>query len=84
MTRRPLSAEQLERLKKLQEMPDSEIDLSDIPEITDEQWARAVRPMVWVHPRVALWFKENTPGDNYHAEINRVLREYVAEAKRRA
>ncbi|HEY1753125.1 MAG TPA: hypothetical protein VGG29_17840 [Caulobacteraceae bacterium] len=52
--------------------------------MTDEMWARAVRPMVSIHPRVVMWFKEHTPDGDYHREINRVLREYVAAAKRRA
>ena len=31
------------RLKALAARPDSEIDTSDIPEMTDEQWKKAVR-----------------------------------------
>jgi uncharacterized protein (DUF4415 family) len=84
MARRPLSAEELQLLAKLEAMPDEDIDLSDIPEMTDEMWSRAVRPMVSIHPRVVTWFKEHTPGGDYHREINRVLREYVADANRRA
>jgi len=34
---------ELQRLRALSKRPDSEIDLSDIPEITDEQWRTAVR-----------------------------------------
>ena len=33
----PLTAEQEERLEKLKNMPDEEIDYSDIPKLTDEQ-----------------------------------------------
>jgi len=39
----PLSEEHRAELKKLAERPDSEIDFSDIPEMTDEDWARSVR-----------------------------------------
>jgi len=35
--------EQLERLRKLAEMPDEGIDTSDIPVATEEQWTTAVR-----------------------------------------
>lgn len=39
----PVTKESLARLKALDEMPDDEIDCSDIPELTDEQFAR-MRP----------------------------------------
>ena len=38
-----LTDEQKARLKALAEMPDSEIDYSDIPSLDDAFWARAVR-----------------------------------------
>jgi uncharacterized protein (DUF4415 family) len=71
-------------LAKLAAMPDGDIDLSDIPEMTDAMWARAVRPTVRISPRVVMWFKDHAPDGDYRAKINRVLREYVAEAERRA
>lgn len=37
----PLSAEMLEQLKRLRDMPDEEIDFSDIPPTTPEFWRRA-------------------------------------------
>jgi len=39
----PLSEEYKTELKKLAERPDSKIDFSDIPKMTDEDWARSVR-----------------------------------------
>jgi len=39
----PLSEEEEARLRALAERPDSEIDCSEIPEWTEEQWERAVR-----------------------------------------
>jgi uncharacterized protein (DUF4415 family) len=39
----PLSDEVKANLEELKNMPDSEIDTSDIPEWTDEMWKRAVR-----------------------------------------
>jgi uncharacterized protein (DUF4415 family) len=74
-------------------MSDEDIDTSDIPEMTDEQWANARRK----HPRavkqpvtirldadVVGWFKEQAGDRPYQTEINRVLREHVANARRRA
>ena len=43
----PLTAEQEERLEKLKNMKDEDIDCSDIPEITDEEWKNFYR----VHPK---------------------------------
>jgi uncharacterized protein (DUF4415 family) len=39
----PITKEREAELRALAERPDSEIDLSDIPEMTDEDWARSVR-----------------------------------------
>jgi len=46
----PLSDEVKANLEELKSMPDSEIDTSDIPEWTDEMWARCWggRKMVWL------------------------------------
>ncbi len=38
-----LSAKQKRRLKKLAQRPDSEIDFSDIPELTEKFWRNAAR-----------------------------------------
>jgi uncharacterized protein (DUF4415 family) len=39
----PPTDAQFEELKALAARPDSEIDFSDIPELTDEQWQNAIR-----------------------------------------
>jgi hypothetical protein len=39
----PLSEESLVELRELAKRPDNEIDYSDIPELTEEDWARMVR-----------------------------------------
>ena len=39
----PLTAEQKARIKALCEMPDSEIDFSDIPPLDEKFWKNAVR-----------------------------------------
>jgi hypothetical protein len=39
----PLSEERKAELRELAKRPDDEIDCSDIPELTEEDWARMVR-----------------------------------------
>ena len=40
----PLNAEQLAEIEALKNMKEDEIDLSDIPEITDEEWKTKFKP----------------------------------------
>jgi uncharacterized protein (DUF4415 family) len=68
--------------KRLAEMTDDEIDTSDIPELTDDFFARAtVREpraqvtMVRVDPVALAWFKSQ--GDDWEQRIDQALREYV-------
>lgn len=80
-----ITAEQEARLRALAEMPEADIDLSDIPEWTSEMFAAAVRPglLVQIDSETIGWFEANAPtGTSFGTEINRVLREYV-EARRR-
>jgi uncharacterized protein (DUF4415 family) len=95
MSTKPLSPEQLERLEKLAAMSDEDIDLSDMPEITDEQWARAFRPglgrpikqpvTIRLDTDIVNWFKAQAGDRPYQTEINRVLRQHVeTSAKKRA
>jgi len=75
----------------LEAMTDDDIDLSDIPEITDEQWSRAVRGKLYrpVKQQVTLrldadviaWFRQNET--KYQTAINAALREHVARQRRR-
>lgn len=72
---------------RLDAMADEDIDLSDIPEITEEMWAKAV----WRKGSKPIPTKsqENLPVDcdiieffkaqdfNYPAKINQLLREYM-------
>jgi uncharacterized protein (DUF4415 family) len=72
-----------ERLKEIQNIPDSDIDTSDIPELGEHFWqnAQVVKPI----PKTAIsirldndaldWFK--TQGKGYQTLINAVLRSYV-------
>jgi uncharacterized protein (DUF4415 family) len=87
----PLTAKQRANLRKLAAKPDSEIDTSDIPELTDEQWKTAVRGRFYrpvklqIRPRidsdVVHWLKAQ--GKGYQSRMNAILRrEMLAEAKR--
>jgi uncharacterized protein (DUF4415 family) len=93
MSSKTLSAEQLERLAKLAAMPDEEIDFSDIPEITDEAWERGrqrgfYKPVkqpvtMRLDADIVAWFKDHAGDKPYQTEINRVLRNHVAESSKR-
>jgi uncharacterized protein (DUF4415 family) len=80
---RPLTA------KELAALPDSEIDLSDMPELTDEWFAKArvVYPherqqqlTIWLDADIVEYFK--SLGPSYQTRMNEVLRTYV-EAMRK-
>ena len=40
----PLTAEQLAEIEALSKMSDADIDFSDIPEITEEEWRTKFKP----------------------------------------
>jgi uncharacterized protein (DUF4415 family) len=79
----PLTAAQQAELKALAALPDSEIDYSDIPPLTDEFWKHAVKnpfykptkqaTTVRVDADVLLWLKGQ--GKGYQTRINAILRE---------
>lgn len=81
--REPLSAEVLRELAELAARPDSEIDLTDMPEWTDDMFARAVqgkfyRPIksqltVRVDNDILAWLKAK--GRGYQTRINAILRQ---------
>jgi uncharacterized protein (DUF4415 family) len=72
----------LRQLEALKHMPDSEIDLSDIPEITDEMWRKAVRGNPYLPKKQQLtvrldvevleWLKGM--GKGYQTRLNAMLR----------
>jgi uncharacterized protein (DUF4415 family) len=78
----PLTKEQQAELAALAAMPDSEIDTSDIPEMTLEQFQNAVRGQFYKPSKTVIalqldsdvlaWFKRQ--GKNYQARINTILR----------
>ena len=71
-------------------MQDEDIDLSDLPEVTPEMFARAIvkrglqprtktQLTLRVDSDVLDWFKEQGPG--YQTRINALLRAYMEEHK---
>ena len=79
----PIPADLLAELKALESLPDSDIDLSDSPEVTI--WSEAVRGKYYRPVKQLLsvrldadlidWFKAS--GSGYQTRINAALREFV-------
>ena len=79
----PIPADLLAELKALQSLPDSDIDLSDSPEVT--LWSEAARGKYYRPVKQLLsvrldadlidWFKAS--GSGYQTRINAALREFV-------
>jgi uncharacterized protein (DUF4415 family) len=79
----PLTEERKAELKALAEMPDSEIDYSDIPPLDDGFWERAApnplyKPVkthasVRIDADVLAWLKSQ--GKGYQTRLNAILRE---------
>ena len=74
-------------------MSDEDIDLSDLPEVTPEMFARAVvRRGLKPHSKTQItlrldsdvveWFKQQ--GAGYQTRMNALLRAYMEESKARA
>jgi uncharacterized protein (DUF4415 family) len=87
-----LTAAQIANLKRLAARPDNEIDTSDIPELTEEQWKTAVRGRFYrpvkrqitarVDADVLDWLQSQ--GKGYQSRINAILRREMLEAVRSA
>lgn len=91
----PLTQDQVERLRKVAEMPDEEIDFSDIPEAGEEFFKNAKRGTMYravkqqttirLDADVLDWFKRHARnGKGYQTDINRVLRAYVEAQEKKA
>ena len=84
----PLTEAQIANQKRLAALPDSEIDTSDIPELTAEQWRHAVRGRFYrpvkrqitarVDADVLDWLKSH--GKGYQSRINAILRREMLAA----
>ncbi len=90
--RSELTPEMLAQLDQLAAMPDDDIDLSDMPEVTD--WSNAVRGKFYrpikqqltlrLDADVVHWFKTHAEGERgYQTKINAALRRYVEEEAKR-
>lgn len=94
--RKPLTPEQIEELKALADLPDSEIDFSDIPPLTDTFFENAVQGMMYrrLHKKqttlrldadILDWFKRHAKdGKGYQTDINKALRAYVVAQEKKA
>jgi len=88
----PMTEERLAKLEALAQRPDSEIDFSDIPELTEEQWKtderghfyRPVKRQITarVDADVLEWLKAQ--GKGYQSRINAILRREMLTALRAA
>jgi uncharacterized protein (DUF4415 family) len=84
----PLTDARRANLRALAARPDSEIDLGDIPEMTDEQWKNAERGRFYrpvkrqitarVDADVLEWLKSH--GKGYQSRINAILRREMLAA----
>ena len=91
-TRKPLTARQRADLDTVAEIPNDQIDTSDMSEQLD--WSSAKRGMYYrpIKKQITLrldadlieWFRQHTTSDTgYQTRINEALREYVAQQGKR-
>jgi uncharacterized protein (DUF4415 family) len=88
----PMTKARRAKLKALAARPDSEIDTSDIPEMTEEQWKNATRGHFYrprklqitarVDADVLDWLKRQ--GKGYQSRINAILRREMLTAVKSA
>lgn len=82
-----LTPKQKRELARLAAMPDSEIDFSDIPPLTEKFWRNAIRNP-WYRPRkeqvtlridadVLAWLRRH--GKGYQSRLNALLRAAMLE-----
>lgn len=82
-----LSASQMAELEALQNIPNAEIDLSDIPELNDSFWKNAIqnpfyKPVkksttVRIDADVMQWLKSQ--GKGYQTRMNKILRDAMLQ-----
>lgn len=94
MKRSPTTRKSRTNLKRLDAMKDEDIDLSDIPEVTPEMFARGIlrrglKPVIRkkqltlrVDGDVVEWYQKQGPG--YQTRINSLLRAYMEEHARKS
>ena len=83
-----LTEEQKVELEALEAIPDDQIDYSDIPEMTDEEWSKARRGMPYqpdwqditlrLDQNIIDWFEEHAENpEKAHQDINQALTEHI-------
>lgn len=86
----PLTDKDRAELQKLADMPDEEIDFSDIPPLTEEFFKNAIRnpflyPPVRMSADVVEYFQDKVgPEGSITMEINHVLLDHIAREKKKA
>lgn len=80
-----LTAKQRAELEALADLPDDQIDTTDIPEARD--WAGAKRGVFYrplkkqltlrIDADVVAWFKDRAKGQGYQTQINLALRNHM-------
>ncbi|MDO8358855.1 MAG: hypothetical protein Q7T08_02300 [Devosia sp.] len=73
---------QRQQLARLANLPDDEIDFSDIPPMDEKTLARAIRPNVYppvpLDAKVVEWFmKRSGNRTSLMFDVNRVLQDYI-------
>lgn len=90
LTDHQLTEQDKRELRKLAALPDSEIDYSDLPPLTEKFWKNAIRNP-WYRPRkqqvtlridadVLAWLKHG--GRGYQSRLNSVLRNAMIDQLR--
>jgi uncharacterized protein (DUF4415 family) len=86
---KPLTTRQRREIQRLRDMPESEIDFSDIPKLTDERLAEMRRrrePKKLIAARldvdVVAWLKTLGLGESgYSSHINNILRAVMEQTR---
>ncbi|MCL2714933.1 MAG: BrnA antitoxin family protein [Alphaproteobacteria bacterium] len=88
----PLTEQQQAEIRALAEMPDSAIDTSDIPPLSEKFWKNGIRnPLlkptktettVRMDSDVLAWLESQ--GQDYHTRMNDILRDAMLRAIRRS
>jgi uncharacterized protein (DUF4415 family) len=88
----PLTEKEKSELKALAEMPESEIDYSDIPPLTEKFWRNGIQnpffkptktsTTVRIDSDVLAWLKSQ--GKGYQTRMNAILRKEMLASMKRA
>jgi uncharacterized protein (DUF4415 family) len=89
-----MTEEHRAELRALAEMPDSEIDYSDIPQLTEEELEQFV-PRAFYRPikkhtsfridaDILAWLKHRSNGKGYQSHVNAILREAMLRERQQS